>query len=300
MHHVLLQYIDETARQGSIRKAAKVLNVASSAVNRQILKIEEEFNVRIFDRTPDGVELNSTGRAVVEHCRKTLMEYKDLRARIDDIRDLRIGFISISTLDSLTFEFLPAVLETFQKNHPGVSFAIVTAGPEETQAAVASGDVEIGISFTRTLHPDVRVIAKKATPFGIVVRPDHPLADRHYVNIEDCAPFPLIRTIDARDHKSVIDQEVENAALPLSAVIFTNALVMAKQAILAGRGIGIYTKIAFLSDIKNHTLNFIPLADPNLSEYKVGIIISAHRNLSTAAQIFANEIALRFRKSDFS
>ncbi len=46
MHAVILRYLDQVARVGSIRRAAEKLNVASSAVNRQILKLEAESGRR--------------------------------------------------------------------------------------------------------------------------------------------------------------------------------------------------------------------------------------------------------------
>ena len=52
LHSRLLRYLDEAARLGSIRKAASRLNVASSAINRQILALEEELGVPIFERMP--------------------------------------------------------------------------------------------------------------------------------------------------------------------------------------------------------------------------------------------------------
>ena len=51
LHHRLLGYLDEVARSGSIRRAATRLNVASSAVNRQILSLEEEMG------TPNSMAL---------------------------------------------------------------------------------------------------------------------------------------------------------------------------------------------------------------------------------------------------
>lgn len=300
MHHPLLRYIDEVARQGSIRKAAKVMNVASSAVNRQILKAEAEFDTRLFDRLPEGVELTAAGRVVVEHCRRTLYDYRNLRAAIDDIRDLRSGHIHISTLDSTTFGFLPQVMEDFSNEYPGISFTVATAGPDETIEAVAKGLVHVGLSFTRDLHPDVRVVAEKPSPFGVIMRPDHPLADRHYVTVEDCVGFPLVRTMDARGKTSIIDQEIDTAVLPLSTIFYTNAHIMAKHAIKAARGIGIYTKIGFLSDIKSGELRFVPLAERILSEYKIGAIVSAHKNIETSAHLFVNAIERHFRKVDFT
>jgi DNA-binding transcriptional LysR family regulator len=48
MHAAALRYVDEVARAGSIRQAAERLNVAASAVNRQILRLEADFGVQLL------------------------------------------------------------------------------------------------------------------------------------------------------------------------------------------------------------------------------------------------------------
>ena len=58
MHASVLKYFVEVARCGSVRKASETLHVAASAVNRQILKLEEELGVALFDRLPNGMRLN--------------------------------------------------------------------------------------------------------------------------------------------------------------------------------------------------------------------------------------------------
>ncbi len=62
MHSSFLRYLDEVARQGSIRKAANVLNVSSTSVNRKILVIEDQLGVKLFERSPAGVVLMACGK----------------------------------------------------------------------------------------------------------------------------------------------------------------------------------------------------------------------------------------------
>lgn len=72
LHSRKLLYIDEIARCGSIRKAAARLNVASSAVNRQILALEDELGVPLFERLPRGLRLTAAGELCVEHTREKI------------------------------------------------------------------------------------------------------------------------------------------------------------------------------------------------------------------------------------
>src|SRR5262249_60113172 len=76
MHASVLRYFLEVARQGSIRKAAQKLFVASSAVNRQILQLEEELGAELFDRLPTGMRLHAAGECVLRHVRSTLHDFE--------------------------------------------------------------------------------------------------------------------------------------------------------------------------------------------------------------------------------
>jgi len=82
MHAAALRYVDQVARLGSIRRAAGVLNVASSAVNRQILKLEAEIGTPLFERVGNGVRPTAAGEHVIRHVRETLSRWNDVRGEI--------------------------------------------------------------------------------------------------------------------------------------------------------------------------------------------------------------------------
>ncbi|MFT4959716.1 MAG: DNA-binding transcriptional LysR family regulator [Paracoccaceae bacterium] len=299
MHSIFLRYLDEVARHGSIRKAATVLNVSSTSVNRKILSVEEQMGVRFFERSPEGVELTATGKIVLEHCRKTLYDFNNVQMIIDDIRDLRNGHLSIQAVDSFTFSVLPKILRKFGEQYPGISLSVTTAQPEEISAAVASGEIDIGMNFTNMSHPDIRVVLDKPAPFGIIMRTDHPLAQKTSVGVEDLQGYPLVRTSDARGRHSILDQTIEMAAADLTTHMFTNALTIAKQAIRSNRVIGIYTKIGFLEEIAAKELVFVPFAIKTLKEYRIGLIISASASVDPVKRVFSNTVESVFKSLEF-
>ncbi|USG62008.1 LysR family transcriptional regulator [Sneathiella marina] len=300
MHNIFLHYLDEVARQNSIRKAAKILNVSSTSVNRKIINVEEQLGIRLFDRSPEGVEITAAGKIVLEHCRKTLYDFNQVRTIIDDIRDLKTGHLSIETVDSMTFGVLPRILEEFSKQHPSISLSVTTSVADDISKAVATGDADMGFNFTKEIHPDVRVVAEKAAPFGIIMRPDHPLAERHSVGIADVEGYPLVRTIDARSRNSILDQEMKIISSSLTTHIFTNALTIAKQAIFTNQAIGIYTKIGFLKEIEMGELKFVPLSIKSLSDYKIGLIISSSTGIDPVKRVFINAVERIFKTLNFS
>ena len=74
LHSRLLSYLDEVARLGSMRKASARLNVASSAINRQILALEAELGTPLFLRLPRKLMLTTAGEIMIRHVRQTLKD----------------------------------------------------------------------------------------------------------------------------------------------------------------------------------------------------------------------------------
>src|SRR5207247_4335338 len=83
LHSRLLKYLDEVARVGSIRKASVRLNVASSAINRQILALENELGAPIFERMPRRLRLTATGEVLIAHVRETLKGHARVESHIE-------------------------------------------------------------------------------------------------------------------------------------------------------------------------------------------------------------------------
>ncbi|WP_281982644.1 LysR family transcriptional regulator [Thalassorhabdomicrobium marinisediminis] len=279
MHSNFLKYFDEVARQGSIRKAASILNVSSTTVNRKILDVESQLGTPLFDRTPEGVALTSVGTILLEHCRKTLYDFERAKIMMDDLRDMRTGHLQLSTIDSVAYGILPDALRQFSRKFPDISFSVTTAQPDVIMQSVAAGEIDVAISFLMDLHPDVRVVNEKSAPFGIILRPDHPLAGRPNVRLVDVAGNRFVRTTDARGGNSYLDHRVANVANKLKTHVYSNNLFVAKEMILAGHGVGIYTKIGFLDEIRAGKLCFVPLLEDGLSDIRVATLVSASSGL---------------------
>lgn len=95
MHASILKYFTEVARSGSIRKASEELHVATSAVSRQIKKLEDELGTPLFERFSDGLRLTSAGEIVLRHAKETLQDFEVMKSISVTFRE-RIRAASIS------------------------------------------------------------------------------------------------------------------------------------------------------------------------------------------------------------
>ncbi|MCB1549921.1 MAG: LysR family transcriptional regulator, partial [Hyphomicrobiaceae bacterium] len=101
MHAAVLRYFAAVARAGSIRKASEELHVATSAVSRQIQKLEDELGTPLFERLPKGLKLTRAGSLVLRHAELTLEEFDLLKGELGSLKGIKTGHVRIVALDSL-------------------------------------------------------------------------------------------------------------------------------------------------------------------------------------------------------
>jgi DNA-binding transcriptional LysR family regulator len=82
IHAPAIYYFDMVRRCHSIREAARRLNVASSAVNRQILKLEDEVGAALFERLPGGLRLTAAGEILTRHVSFLLQDVERVRGEL--------------------------------------------------------------------------------------------------------------------------------------------------------------------------------------------------------------------------
>ena len=101
-HAPMIVYFDAIRRAGSVREAARRLNVASSAVNRQLLKLEEELGTPLFDRLPGGLKLTHAGATFARHAIEVLQDAERVRSELEAMQGLRSGHVEIAAVEALT------------------------------------------------------------------------------------------------------------------------------------------------------------------------------------------------------
>ena len=295
MHAVVLKYFLEVARHGSIRKAAQNLFVASSAVNRQILRLEEEVGTELFDRVPSGMRLNSAGERLRQHVAATLHDYHLMRSELDALRGERKGHITVTAMDSLLFDFLPSAVEDFSASFPAGSYSIHSAMPSDVPDRIAAGDSDIGICYLGKLPSALEVVARAAFPPGVVMAPSHPLARHERLSFEQCRGHAFIQISKLSPIHALVQPEFSRFWDELEPTISCNSTAMAKRMIIAGRGISFFSRIGFIDELASGDVAWRPLANAAINRIEVGIVIPSHRNLSHVTRQFLERITRRLK-----
>jgi DNA-binding transcriptional LysR family regulator len=286
MHAAALKYVEAVARAGSIRQAAERLNVAASAIDRQILKLEESLGVQLFERMPRGLRITPAGELVLRHIRMTLHEFDRLQSEIDQIKGIKSGSIRIACLDSLMLRFIPDALELFHKAHPAVTFTVVGATHGAVAKLVADGQADVGVTFNLPSGPELEYFSDVPMPIVAVVARDHPLAGRRSLTAADCAAYPLLLQEDIRPIRSLIDIELLGLRDLRPPLVVSNNMMLLKPMIIHGLGISFYSPIGFLDELASGVVVGIPLEVEPFKQLRVGLMVHRRRKPTPAASAF--------------
>ena len=88
-----LLYFTEVARQGSFRKASEALHVSASSIDRQILRVEQELAMPLFERHPTGLRLTAAGELLLHAANNWKKDFTRVCEQLDDLRGLRRGHV---------------------------------------------------------------------------------------------------------------------------------------------------------------------------------------------------------------
>lgn len=287
MHASILKYLTAVARTGSIRKASEELHVATSALSRQIKKLEDELGIVLFERLPDGLRLTGAGRIVLRHARETLQQYLVMKGDIGDLQGKITGRIPIACLDSLVIGFMPQQVSDFSRRHPAVDFRIRTDNYNQIFDLVASDDVDIGITFDIARPPDIRVISSVKMPLMAIVARHHPLAKMKSATMQQCAQFKLLLQLDNNVTSLMFSIELGMLERSARVLVASNNQMMLKPLILSGEGVAFYTPLGFYDELLAGDVVAVPIVGIRIEEARLGIVVPRTRKLPHASEVMA-------------
>lgn len=296
MHASVLKYFIEVARCGSVRKASERLFVASSAVNRQILKLKEELGTELFDRMPNGLRLNPAGERLLKHARETLHQYQVVRAEIDALKGDATGHVKVASIDPFFEDLLPSVLEEFLQVFPAVKYTIAAAQSLEVPRMVLSGQVDLGMTYVGRLPVGMTAIARARFPMGVVMAAGHPLSNQQSVKLLECAGYPLVKPSMSPVVAAAQAPEFAEFWDGIEPTAICSSMPMLRRLIAAGLGIGFFSKISFLPDLRRGDLVWRPLAVPELEQLQIGIVVPSQRVLPNVTRNFIDRLTRQLKQ----
>ncbi|MDM8202558.1 LysR family transcriptional regulator [Allofournierella massiliensis] len=251
----VLKYFLAVAREENITKAAALLHLTQPTLSRQLMQLEEELGVKLFQRsrhriilTDDGMLLRRRAQELVDLADKTVQEFR----REPELR----GVISIGSGDLEGMHLLAEWLASFQALHPQVTYQLYSGNADNTKERIEDGMLDLALLLEPvdiSKYDFIRLPVKEQ--WGVHVPEDSPLAQKECVTAEDFAQVPLIFT-----RREMIQKELEHWMGPYAQQMQVAATgnLPYNMTLLAREGMGAFLTIRLRCSYEG--LRFLPLS----------------------------------------
>lgn len=159
-----------TAEEGSLSAAARALGMSQPTLGRQVLALEQELGVALFERVGRGLRLTAGGLELLEHVRG-MGEAANRVALSSSGQSQSIeGPICITASEVISAFVLPPLLEQLRRTHPGVRIKLVASNAVRD---LRRREADIAIRSGKPSDPNLTATRLRDTPARLYATPGY-------------------------------------------------------------------------------------------------------------------------------
>jgi DNA-binding transcriptional LysR family regulator len=280
--HVLMTVM----QSGSMRKAARSLNITQPAISRSIAELEHALGVRLLERHRQGIEATEYGRALL-HCGVAVFD--ELRQGVKNIEflaDPTTGEVRIGNTLTSASSFIAAVIDRLSRRHPRIVFDVVPAGPDILHRELTERNLDLAITRGGGLFKDeqfsVEILYDDS--FVVLAGVQSPWARRRRIELADLVnePWALPRPETVPGAAAMEAFRASGLDYP-RATLVTNSPEVRISLLATGRFLTIANSFEFRT--RRPELKVLPVALP-MARVPAAIVTLKNRTLSPVAKLF--------------
>lgn len=186
-----LKYFVEVGRLGSFSLASKSLFITQSTISQQIRKLEEELGVELLTRDTRHVTFSDYGEQFYPCAVQVLEEAKAGAERIQDVKDLKVGRLSVGA----TYSFGPLLKQTvldYYRLYPHIRLDLVITSKEDLRQKLLDRELDVALTYKSPLgeeHIESHLLFQSR--LCLIGRIGELKGVGKTVSVQDLARFPL-------------------------------------------------------------------------------------------------------------
>ncbi|HSP00309.1 MAG TPA: LysR family transcriptional regulator, partial [Thioalkalivibrio sp.] len=230
------------AQTGSISRAAERLCVSQPSVSLLIKGLEQDLNVLLFERRGPRIELTAAGQVLLE-TGLPLVEGMD---HLPEVFAARLGAAGQGALDlaageSTILYLLPDYVKRYSERYPGVKLHMHNVTGRDGLKMLRAGEVDFAVGSMIDVPEDMVYQPIFTFEPMLITAPDHPLAKKKKVTLEDVAPCGLILPPRHLSTWRIVDLVFHQHGLDYHVVLEAGGWEVIKKFVAMGMGVSIVT-----------------------------------------------------------
>jgi len=246
-----IRVLREVAERGSFSAAADSLFVSQSAISQQIAALEGEVGTALLLRLRGGPVLTDAGSLLVAHGDAAICRLEQAERELAELSGLGSGELRLVSFSSASATIVATAAKRFGELHPEVRLSLAEAEPEDSIARLKRGSYDVALAFDFELFPfepdrDLCMTHLLDERMHVAVPPDHPLADRSSLRLEELADDPWLCGSGETSCRQLTLRSCEQAGFTPNVAYESNDYTVMLALVAAGMGVTLVPDLALL------------------------------------------------------
>ena len=195
--HVTLKqfrYFLAVSETASVAAAARMINIAQSAVTKSIQEVEDALGVKLFERTARGMVLTQDGHRFQASARKVIAAVAEAGQLGRGKPEVLSGSLTLGVTSLVAGYYLADLFARFQRSHPSVTVSVVEDAPQFLEHLLINGEIDLAIMVSNALGEPQALEVETLTrsPSRVWMASGHELAERPGLTLPECGTHPLV------------------------------------------------------------------------------------------------------------
>ncbi len=196
----------QVANLKSFCRAAEKLGYSQAAVTIQIKQLENELNVRLFDRIGKQTTLTHEGEIFYQYAADVIRDLTHAKNILSVSSELT-GRLIIGTIESICASVFPPLIQEFHRLYPKVNVSIVIDSPSMLLSMMNNNTIDVVYFLDKRMY-DAKWIKVLEKPENIIfaASTDNPLARETGLEIDQVISKPMILTEKDASYRFILEQ----------------------------------------------------------------------------------------------
>jgi LysR family nitrogen assimilation transcriptional regulator len=260
-----LRYFAAVYQQGNVSRAADICNVAQSALSHHVANLEAEFGTPLFTRQPRGMEPTAAGERLYQHAKVILKAIataeKDIRQSGEDVA----GDIAVGMAYSATKAIGLAMMKAVIARYPKIRLSLTESLSSSTLVHLMASEVDLALVYNPPA--DKRLVSEpvlEEAMFCIGTRAVIGGTDEP-ITFDELLAMPIIQLRQGIASRALLDDPALLRKLDARANLQINSVYAIAEAVMAGLGCSVSTKLVMREHLASGALNARKVVAPELS-----------------------------------
>ncbi len=282
-----LRIFFESAKQLSYSKAAKRLYISQPAVSSQIKHLEEVLRQQLFTKVGKKMHLTESGKVLFSYASKIFELESEAEKTLNDIKEIQKGTLHVGTTKTYARYLMPRYMSTFHAMYPGISIHLSEGSSLEMIQSLSHMKIEVAIVASTNYPKSLQSIALGHEEILLVARPDHELAQRDSITVEELSKTPLIMREEGSGARRVVMDMFKKANYSPIILHEASNFGLIIELVEIGEGAGFVVKSAIANKVEQGVLKEIKIIDAALT-MNINIVYLSEKTLSKTGRAFVN------------